>query len=425
MRVRIASACCAMLLLPLLALVGQNADDSVVHGTINIALGNENGLVVLTDSMISSGGVPKPDAPAQKLFKLDDRTVCAFAGFAAAAAISAPPTSPPASMPDLNTSTSAIIHEYIRKSAGQAPQSIAEKLRALAFLMNLHLSAIANVRDALGNPTPIDSYRFQLIVAGYDTDNKPKIGKITLQTRNDRGSLMSDLDEASIVAVEDKFVWKLNGMREIAENLLLNPESQPNDDVLREYGAARLNDGGRSLTVEQMAELAKKLKQYTHERHPEVGGPEQIAIFRKHDAVSITPQKFPDPPKPLVNFSLIVKSNFGGNAIAIAKGVSAIFVRCSWNSVQRELDGNYFINNEFRDSVLTYDGGSINLAETNRVINSKLLVGPNVKPGDKTLQQLRSAFPWSQVLFVVPEMGSWKGVPYPIPMVLSTEPSVH
>ncbi|MGB9435448.1 MAG: hypothetical protein WBQ89_24585 [Candidatus Acidiferrum sp.] len=56
MRLRMSAAVCTTLLLPLLAFAGQNANDFVVHGTINIALGNENGIVVLTDSMLTSGG---------------------------------------------------------------------------------------------------------------------------------------------------------------------------------------------------------------------------------------------------------------------------------------------------------------------------------------------------------------------------------
>src|SRR5258706_9342798 len=132
MRLRTISALCTMFLPPQLAFAGQNPpDDFVVHGTINVALGNENGIVVLTDSMLTAGAQQRPD-PGQKLFKLDDRTVCAIAGFVSAAAVSAPPTSPPVAVPDLNTNTSAIIHEYIRQSARQAPQTIAEKLRALA-----------------------------------------------------------------------------------------------------------------------------------------------------------------------------------------------------------------------------------------------------------------------------------------------------
>lgn len=51
---------------------GQDSDGGlVVHGTINVVLGNQNGLVVLTDSMLTAGDHQQPD-PGQKLFQLDD-----------------------------------------------------------------------------------------------------------------------------------------------------------------------------------------------------------------------------------------------------------------------------------------------------------------------------------------------------------------
>ena len=388
MRLRIPTLVCAMSLLPLITLAGQKPDDAVVHGTINIALGNENGLVVLTDSMITDNGRPHPEQPSQKLFKLDDRTVCAIAGFAAANAISAPPTSPTVSVPDLNSSTSAIIHEYVRQSSTQSPQSIIERRRTLASLMNHQLSSIANVRDALGNPTPINGYRFQLIVAGYDIDDKPKIGRITLETKNEHASLMSSIDEASITDVEEKLVYSLNGMPDIAAQVLLNPESKPNDAVINEYATSLRVNGGRSLTIEQMTELAKRLAFYTARAHPEVGGPNQIAVLQKQQSVRIEQQKFPDPPRPLFHFGLVVNSHFSYSSVGFAGGVSYVFVRCSWAGMKQEIDGNYFINNDFQDSFLLYDGGAANLGQSNRVVNSKLIVGPSVKPDDMTLKQL-------------------------------------
>jgi 20S proteasome alpha/beta subunit len=403
----------ACALFPLIA-AGQGAtDDGVVHGTINIALGNQNGLVVLTDSMLTGDG-HQLRQPGQKLFKLDDRTVCAFAGFNAA---------PAGGGVDLYTRTSAIIHEYIGQSARQPAQSISERMRALGFLLSRNLSAIANVRDALDQPTPLDRYDFQLIVAGYDLDNKLKIGRLTLATKNENGGFISGLEEASLTEVHEDLASQLNGMSDKAKELLQTPELKPDDTVLRDYAASLRANGGRSLTLDQLMELAKRLKIYTEQKYREVGGDNQIAVFRKQDAVTIEQQPFPEPPKPLVNFSLLVKSSFSYSTIGFAKGFPVIFVRCSWTGMQRELDGNYFIDNEFRDSVLTYDGGVVNLGESNRVINSKLIVGPDVKLGDKTLKQLRTAFPWSQVLFKVPAMGSWKGVPYPIPTVYSTAPS--
>jgi hypothetical protein len=50
----------SLLLMPSLA-SGQELesnDNLVVHGTINVALGNKNGIVVLTDSMLTSNGHP-------------------------------------------------------------------------------------------------------------------------------------------------------------------------------------------------------------------------------------------------------------------------------------------------------------------------------------------------------------------------------
>ena len=60
--------------------LGQKASGlSPSHGTINIFLANRNGLVAVTDSRLSSNG--KAVARGQKLFKVDDHTICAVAGF--------------------------------------------------------------------------------------------------------------------------------------------------------------------------------------------------------------------------------------------------------------------------------------------------------------------------------------------------------
>ena len=87
----------------------------------------------------------------------------------------------------------------------------------------------------------------------------------------------------------------------------------------------------------------------------------------------------------------------------MAKGVSVVFVRCSWTGMQRELDGHYFIGNDFAKSFLLYDGGVVNLGATNRVIDSVLVLGPHVKPDDETVRRLAKAFSWSRILRAVPK----------------------
>src|SRR5713226_8379830 len=68
-----------------------------------------------------------------------------------------------------------------------------------------------------------------------------------------------------------------------------------------------------------MVELGRRLAYYTHQAHPEVGGRDQIAIFQKQRSVSIEQQKFPQPPKTLVNFSLMVDSHFSYSSIVWRK----------------------------------------------------------------------------------------------------------
>jgi 20S proteasome alpha/beta subunit len=402
MRLRMASACCALLLVPLNVVAAQNPrDDGVVHGTINIALGNKNGLVVLTDSMVSTtdpatGKMYQLPNPGQKLFKLDERTVCSVAGFASAPAGSGSKIA----LPDLNTNTSAIIHEYVRQSAPQPRQSIAEKLRALASLFTMHLAMIANVRDAAGSPTPINAYAFQLIVAGYDIDDKPKIGRIVLGMKSDKGSLISKIEAVSLVNVEEKLVSQLNGMPDVAAQILLHPESKPQDAAIALYAASQTENGGRSLTLEQMVELAKRLAYYSHKAHPEVGGDNQVAVFERPQIVRIDQPNFPEPPRPLLRFSLVVGSQFSYSSVVFAKG-PAVFVRCSWRGMQHDLDGHYYIGSEFTKSVLMFDGGDVSLGDTNHVTDSVLLLGPHAKVENKTVRRLTMAFPSLRIAYAV------------------------
>jgi hypothetical protein len=401
MRLRIAIASCALLLLPLIIVAGENPkDDGIAHGTINIALGNKNGLVVLTDSMVTATDATRryqlPNA-GQKLFKLDNRTVCSVAGFA-----SAPAVSPGVTASDLNTNTSAIIHEYVKQSTPQARQSIAEKMGALTSLFRLHLATIANVRDATGNPPPLENYKFELIVAGYDIDDKPKIGRITLRVESDKGSLVSRVENASLTNVEEKLIWQLNGISDVAMQILQHPESRPEDVVLNQYASSLIANGGGALTIEQMVELAKRLAHYTSQVYREVGGPNQIAILQKQDSITIEQPPFPELPRPLVNFSLMVNSGFNGSRLGVAPGVHLVAIRCSWANVQRELDGNYYIGNDFVNSVLTYDGGDVDLGDTNRVINSVLAIGPHAILEYEAVRRLTATFSWSLVGYASP-----------------------
>ncbi len=61
------------------ALNAQEPKSNSSHGTVNIFLANRNGLVAVTDSRLSNKYGAQ--GSGQKLFQVDDRTICAIAGF--------------------------------------------------------------------------------------------------------------------------------------------------------------------------------------------------------------------------------------------------------------------------------------------------------------------------------------------------------
>jgi hypothetical protein len=377
---------------PLIA-EARATDDQVAHGTINVVLGNKNGIVVLTDSMITLGNGHQSLVPGQKLFKLDDRTVCAFAGFAYA----------PAVIPDLNANTSAIIHEYVRQSARQPPQTIAEKLKALAHIFNLYLSTIANVRNASGDSTSIETYEFHLFVVGYDLDNKPKIGKIKLKTKPDQTHLWSEAEDVSVSDVEEKLTPELGGISDVAERLLKQPGLHPNDVALRQYGTSKRKNDGRALTVQEMTKLAERLAYYTSKIHREVGGENQVAVLQDGHLLSVKQESYPDLPRPLVNFQLVVnwysKDNVR-NAWPQFSGVSVVCVRCQWTDEAHEIDGYYFIGSIITNCRLRYDEGPVNLGDST-VVNTELVVGRHAKLDSEIVRRLLADH-WSSVSYEQP-----------------------
>jgi hypothetical protein len=373
-------------------------ESEVVRGTVNVALGNKNGIVVLTDSMLSGPDGPHPNQPGKKLFRVDERTVCAMAGFYAG----------PAPITDLNTSTQAIISEYIRQSATQKPQTISERLQALATTFNLYLTTIANIQDTTPSlkPPSLNWYELQLIVAGYDLDERPKIGRIVLRTRVRRGYISSETDELSVISVEAKLEKKLNGMDDVAQDLLGHPELQPDDIVLQEYATSKSNSGGEDLTVDGMKKLAERLAFYTSKVHREVGGKNQVAVFQADHTLNIEQQMFPEPPRPLANFNLVVGfSDIGNfrNTWPQPSNVPVVCVRCEWQGTISTLDGIYLIGSSYTDSFVRYDGGLIELGDT-KVTNTELVIGPDAKRDSEKVRRVISGYPWKKVSYENPRL---------------------
>jgi hypothetical protein len=154
-----------------------------------------------------------------------------------------------------------------------------------------------------------------------------------------------------------------------------------------------------------MREIAIRLAYYTSKTYPSVGGRNQIAILQKGSIVKIGQETFADPPKLLVNFSLMVGVRFEGlNALVTEKGIASLFVKCRFGGTERSLDGDYFFADDFRDTALKYDGGLMYFDKSNTVSNSVLVIGRHANRHDPAVLHLTNEFSWSEVIYEQPRL---------------------
>jgi hypothetical protein len=156
------------------AFAGGDGPNPVFTGTVNIVLANANGIVAITDSnqtWHSSSGEPfTSQQPGQKLFRIDDRTVCTIAGFG---------STPLPNFPEFANSAAGVLDRYATKlRSNGGVHSFREKLTSLRALFEFQLAGIGNLQHL--HAEDLRNYDFELILAGYDTDGTAKIGKIVL-----------------------------------------------------------------------------------------------------------------------------------------------------------------------------------------------------------------------------------------------------
>jgi hypothetical protein len=382
---------------------------AVLGGTLNVALANKNGAVVLTDSMLSDESgpvpVPHPETPGQKLFQLDDKTICAIAGFVSA----------PGLFPEFSPSVSAVVNHFSEELKRNPPQSLDVKLTALAMLMGQNISAIAALRAAANKPLRAKNYFSTITLVGYDLDGMLKIGQVHLEAdpgHMDRGAVMT---KVQIVSVGDGLTRGLAGKWETANKLLSDPASKPNDEMLTRLKVSLASDGGASLTLNDMRGIALSLVSYTAQADRTVGGDNQIAEVTQGRATIVEQRQFPEPQETLVRFSLLVGENMEAaqtpgqkppstlaeikpTAVEVAPGSSGLFVQADFARVRQQLDGTYFYLSKFDHCVISYKGGPFYFDDNNEIRDSYLLLDPKVDTKDPKVKNLIQKHMWLQVI---------------------------
>lgn len=381
---------------------GQRASekDDIVHGTINVVLANGHGIVALTDSMATetsaSGKEMRLPEPMQKLFVLDDQTVCTIAGFVSQ---SAEPFA------GATTDIATIIRDFQNQLRTKPIASFEQKFRALAMLVQFHLSLLAtstSVREGSNSP-PARVYSFELIMAGYDSKG-PRIGQFTLSaTRKTSASGVGyyDVDFTSgvIETVGAELEARIGGQRYTALSMLTSmvPAHEP---AAARYQESKAADGGASLSLDDLKALAIVLAAKTAARSPSVGGENQIAIIRPGAPIQLFQRKFDDTPRNVEHVSLMVSVSFQGCGRCIGGTTPILFIGGYFKRVEWDLDHDYFIGNKFVVCRLNYGGGQLSgFDKTNKIVDSELVLLPgwSVSPG--VVDDLLHRYRWARIFY--------------------------
>jgi hypothetical protein len=395
------------------------------HGTVNIFLAAGGNLVAVTDSMLTFSSTDhRPEG--LKLYKLDERTICAMAGL----------YSDPAPLESLVLSVPEIIRnisqQWVRLDSSHVQFAIlaAGAFESFRLQLTSHLQAAFAANPAL----KIDRLAVELTLAGYDNDGTLKLAELSLVPRRtqsgvtfvtidrphsnhlptcslvvagQRTSLRRDEGDNFFVMfdVGNRFFCDVAGKQEVAEALLDNPNY-----------AQDLKDPEKVPSAIELRKTAIDLERQTAENETrnktfEVGGDVEVAGLSDGKIVEDPPPlKAPD-----VGGSLVashydgahIRCNPGSPAISVSGSGSAPAAintspfsqfQADVNGCTQVLDQLIFHDSTFTDSTLIYMGSSgLIFADSNQIIRSTLLLAPQVNLGDSTVEHLVCSFPWDAV----------------------------
>jgi hypothetical protein len=372
-----------------------------LHGTVNVVLANASGIVVLTDSMLTDQNGHQLPEPGQKLFVLDDNSVCAIAGLYQGAG----------AFKELNISTRSKIYTFANSLKNSKKSlTLEEKLDALVFLFGTVIDTMANANGLEHVPFP--DPRIELTVAGYDLDGVGKVLKATVSIQHRRFQGYDTLASYEpIIFASDRLAHQTSGLNKEVEAILANPTATVADPVLDKCLLASTQRGG-TLSLDEMNQLASRLARVAAGTHPEVGGDDQVALLRKNSPPEIHQRKFEDPPlSPTFDvYSNMTFTTTSASLPDVAERlkayrptitgrphVASLYIESSVNSFWIPMDGNLFIGGTFVGCTFYYDGGRTQIDQTDNVYDSDLLLGPHADLGERITQHLLADFKWVNV----------------------------
>jgi hypothetical protein len=408
------------------------------HGTINIIFANKNGLVALTDSMLSSSDNLIHSPNHQKLFRIDGKTICLMAGSYGAGGINENDPNFALWVPNIMNGF-AMRHQARERDGKSLPFAMKFVMMKETFEHQL----TANLQAYISADHPVDFAKLQpieLTLAGYDFDGALKVGEVTLTPEQAPGGVGFKAggiirNDGPIPACEKRarldvnFLYDiqqlpqpwvpgdglfcevaglLSGVHQIEGALAEAAENNPLP-ALQAYVSAERKGG--TLSMDQLEALAEELEDQVAKQEKSngsflVGGDPIIAILR-NGVVEKAPESTEVRPGIGDALNSIQFSDFGINcggnkersAIQESNGPDGPQMSLRVTSCQLELKDRVIYHDcHFTDSILTYSGnGPLRFARSNTVMDTTLKIEAQVDIQRSEVKDLMCNFPWKAV----------------------------
>jgi hypothetical protein len=347
------------------------------HGTINILLANRNGMVLVTDSRTTGsrpdGGAPFHTDNSPKLFQLDDKTVCSFAGF----------YSDPGPHGELPLQTPGIIASLGYKlSSGSKELSFDYKVQLLAASASILLSEHAAANEYASHGYPIS--KLLLLVAGYDLDGSEKTAKLEI---SDHGDLMSE----RVLPVGDGFLFLTAGIDDGVQARLLDPDLFATEVQLKDYHLAYDSQQTAHLSLDQMRELARYLEGEAAS-FSVVGGPIQEASLSNGNVKMNVPNNLEKAQNPYTTLVLSGGTLEHSGVVAVSRRPVA-YVNDSCMGTGIVLDHAKIIAGKYQNCNFYFDGERFYRDPNVQIISGKLIFGPDMTADNYLVKEAAKKLP--------------------------------
>jgi hypothetical protein len=371
------------------------------HGTLNLVLGNANGIIIATDSCATKASINNQgqvikreyELNHQKLFAITDSIVVTIAGYGCVSMND---------LPEFTAPAAGLILDYIDeiKAKNHSP-SYREVIGTLQHIISFHLTSIANIRGWMDKPLNIkdflDTYEFQMIIIGPN-DNNITVTKVIMKMQlqqNKKGSpiLSSNVSKITQHNITNSFIFETAGWEKPAREMLTNPKNYVAFDhnVISNYIKHINKDGGNSIECKELLDLAKVIFRQNEKINPGIGGPIQLAIFEK-GKMKVNVPNFPRPLGPSIKYSLFKSGGFSNTRLAVTFP-PFLFIGTSFDKSGVILDRHYYFGCSFINCNFILNNNVFLFHESNEVVGCELTIQPNVNLNDENVKSIIKRFP--------------------------------